>query len=129
MSIIPDQYRPNLTDEETFILQINRPRVLPDVEQLRMNYITKWSAESIRVVTMVLPRDPAVGLAPNISSPTAREFLAASFSLDINNVPTAQPLTSEQQSSLLLNGMTWAAETQRACGLNIEGFDNVNRPE
>ena len=130
MSIIPDGYRPNLTDEESFIFQINRPQVLPDVEQLRMNYITKWSAESIRVVTMLLPRDPAVRMGPpNIGSPIFGEFLAASLSFDINNVPAPKPLTPPQQSSLLLNGMAWAAETQRTCGLNIEGFDSVNRLE
>lgn len=120
--VMPDQYRIKLTDEEDFIFQINRPRMSSKVGTVRMNFLTKWSMERLQILTMAIP---ASGIATSKESSftpaNVREFLAASVSFDNNNAPTSA-LTSSQQSSLLLEGLTAAAAMQRDLGLNIGGF-------
>lgn len=124
--VMPTQYRIKITDEDDFIFQINRPRKSNNVENIDMNFITKWSKERLRVLAMPVP----AGGAPIQSSESAsfaqaysRDYIAASVSFDNNTVPVSEiSLTSRQQSSLLLEELTAAAAMQADIGLNIEGF-------
>ncbi|HEY9158674.1 hypothetical protein [Candidatus Binatus sp.] len=125
-TVLPDQYRMKITDEQDFIFQINRPHMSSKVGNITMNFLTKWSMERLQVVSMEIP----VGGAP-IPTPggtsfaphdvKVKDFIAASVRFDNNNVPTIS-LTSGQQSSLLLEGLTAVEAAQRKIGLNIEGF-------
>jgi hypothetical protein len=51
-NVIPAQYRIQITDEEDFIFQINRPRVSRNVESVKMNIITKWSVDQLQVMSL-----------------------------------------------------------------------------
>lgn len=127
MSIVPEQYRIALSNEEEFILQINRPRMSEQVEKLKMNLITKWSVERFQLVSLLF----SMGAAPIVVSqssgaPQVNEFIAASVSFDNNNVPVPadKPLSSSQQSLLLLEGLAHTAISMREGRLNIKGFEN-----
>jgi hypothetical protein len=123
ISIMPEQYRLRITDEEDFMLQLNHSGPSATLKDIRMNLITKWSVDRIQVLTMSLP--PMGGTTSALPGMAhAEQFIAASLSLDANNVPdqTYQLLTTEQRTSLLLDGLSWVAETQRDFGLNIKGF-------
>ena len=126
LSIVPEQYRVKLVDEEEFILQISHPRMSSKVNNIKMNFISKWSVERIQILTISLPPTgaPSVSL-PGIGAPRAKEFLAASATFDINNMPTDQLLTAAQQSSLLLEGLTAAQQLQQNYGLDVKGFEHV----
>jgi hypothetical protein len=118
--VMPEQYRPRITDEEDFVFQINRPRTSAKVEQVRMNYVTKWSMDRFKVLNISIPTGPAPG-STGIPLQRGRDFIAASVIIDNNNVPGAM-LDSKQQSLLLYEALTAAEGTQREIGLNIEGF-------
>ena len=75
---MPERYRMQIADEEDLIFQINVPRIVRDIADIRMNYITKWSVDRLQFVSF------SVG-AP---LPTAhREFITANVLFDINNAP------------------------------------------
>ena len=123
MSVVPEQYRIRLSDEEEFILQLSRPRMSERRENLKMNLITKWSVERFQVFSLLIPMGAALqsGVAPQVT-----EFIAASVGFDNNNVPVSanKPLPNSQQSSLLLEGLAHTAMSMREGRLNIKGFEN-----
>ena len=128
MSIVPEQYRIKLGDEEEFVLQISRPRTSEHVEKLKMNLITKWSVQRFQVVSLLVPMGavPIVAAPQSGIAPQVTEFITASVGFDINNAPVAadRPLSSGQQSSLLLEGLAHTARSMREDGLKIKGFEN-----
>lgn len=123
MSIVPEQYRITLGNEEEFILQLSRPRMSEKVEKLKLNLITKWSVERFQVVSLLISMGaaPQSGVAPQVT-----EFIAASVGFDNNNVPVSadKPLSNSQQSSLLLEGLAYTAMSMREGRLNMKGFEN-----
>jgi hypothetical protein len=126
-TVIPSQYGVRVTDEEDFIFQINRPYISREVGSTKMNFITKWSVDRLQILTFSLPAGGATTSAQ--TSPSARaetkQFIVANVNLDINNVPTENPLAGRQQSSLLREALTAGSQMQQDIGLNIEGFHNV----
>lgn len=127
MSIVPEQYRLKLGDEEEFILQLSRPRMSQKVENLKMNLITKWSVERFQIVSLLVPMGTAPLVAPQSGiAPQVNEFIAASVAFDNNNVPVPanKPLSDGLQSSLLLEGLAHTAISLRESRLNIKGFEN-----
>jgi hypothetical protein len=126
MAVMPVPYRVKLTDEQDFVFQINRPQVSSRVESIRMNFVTTWRAQRLQVVNFtILAAGMPVSASKDTSlaqpHPEVKEFIAASVSFDNNNVP-AGPLTSSQQSELLLEGIARVETGQREIGLNIEEF-------
>jgi hypothetical protein len=123
--IIPSQYGVRITGEEDFVFQINRPYTSREVGTIKMNSLTKWSVDRLQVLTMAVPMGgaptPASVAATSVSRQT-KEFIAASVTFDNNNVPTGTPIPSAQQSLLLYEALTLAAQTQQDIGLNIKGF-------
>lgn len=120
--LMPEQYHVKLTDEEDLVFQINQPRMSGKVDKLKMNVLTKWIANRLQVVNLRIDAgDAAISASQGSSSAQTKDFLAAGVSFDINNIPV-KPLTSSQQSSLLLEEIAMAAAMQRDIGLNIEGF-------
>jgi len=127
ISIMPEQYRVRLTNEEEFALQINSPRPSLKFKDLRMNFISKWSVDRIQVLTISLPMGGAPAAAqPGIGVPRAHEFIAAGVSFDCNNVPD-KSLSADQQSALLFEGLTFATKAQYDYGLKVEGFEHAER--
>jgi hypothetical protein len=55
VKVIPSEYGIQLTNEEDFILQINKPFQYPASEPVRMNFTVKWSVERMRVMTFTVP--------------------------------------------------------------------------
>lgn len=126
-SHIPDQYGVKVSDEEDFIFQINRSYSSRSAEGIKMNFITKWSVDRLRVLTFAVSAGgPSTTSAqtPASGSQTA-DFIAASVNFDINNVPAATPLPSGHPASLLREALLAVARMQQAIGLNIEGFHNA----
>jgi hypothetical protein len=117
--ILPNRYRVGISNEEDFVLQINQPRTSAEVEGVRMNYLTKWSTLRFQVLNVSI----AMGVA-GVAMPTqeTQEFIAAGLTFDNNNKPVNVPLTREQQSSLLSEGLRASEEMQRTIGLRFEGF-------
>ena len=83
-----------------------------------MNFLTKWSMDRFQVVNISFT--PVVGSQSMPSQ--GQSHIAASVVFDFNNVPVNVSLNGEQQSSLLLEGLTAAKGMQREFGLNVEGF-------
>ena len=138
MTIIPEQYRTTLTNEEGFVFQINRPHTSSQLPNIRMNFVTKWSVERAQVVTFSLPTQggPIINQQqmpmPNSSQqqmpiPSSTEFIMPSIVFDFNNSPYLPDtnLTSEQQSLLLLEGLSRIDQTQHELGLNFSGFNHA----
>jgi hypothetical protein len=117
ISVMPKQYRMQITDEEDFIFQINRPQNHPDIQNVRMNYITKWSTDRIRLGSLFLPTNGSLTVPS-----TRREFIVASVTFDNNNVPVIQSLGNKEQSSLLYEGLNALVRIQHDLGLNVKGF-------
>lgn len=123
ISVMPDQYRVQITDEEDFIFQINRPYMSREVKGVRMNSLTKWSVDRLKIVSLLVDMtgSPTPASASN-TAPKLQEFIAASVTFDNNNVPAGNNLAGEQQAALLLEELSAAARMQRDFGLHVEGF-------
>jgi hypothetical protein len=121
-TVMPEQYRPRIKDEEDFIFQINRPHTSREVEGVRINYVTKWSIDRFQMFNITINVNIPVIDSRGVPSQKGEEFIAASVVFDHNNVPVNFSLDGKQQSSLLLESLTAAKEMQREIGLNVEGF-------
>jgi hypothetical protein len=128
MTVIPDQYGIRITDEKDFIFQINRPYTSREVGEIKMNAVTKWSVDRLQVLTIAVPMSGthlSASVEAALPKPQTKEFIAASVSFDINNVPSENQLSGSQQTPLLREALTTVAQTQQDIGLNVEGFQNV----
>jgi hypothetical protein len=118
---MPALYQMRITDEEDFIFQVNRPHLVSDI---RMNCITKWSADRFQLFNMTVPIGAPVqwqiGQASMSLQPT--DFFGASVTFDHNNAPVQAPLSRDQQVVLLTEGLSRAGRMQREYGMNIVGF-------
>jgi hypothetical protein len=122
--IIPRSFGVTVTDEEDFIFQINRPHMSGGLQDIRMNFITKWSVERFQVFTILFPMVGATAGA-GVTSPSLqpRMFIAASVAFDNNNnINPGHPLTGKEQSALLHEAVDATVQMQHEIGLNIEGF-------
>ena len=124
-SIMPAKYHVGITDEGDFIFQINQTYASHKHSRITMNSLRKWSIERFQVLSIrVQMGGGPVPASTGVPSTTlTKEFLAASLMLESNNVPVSDLLTTEEQSSLLLESLVEIAQTQRNVGLNIEGFE------
>lgn len=121
--IIPDRYGVTVTNEEDFIFQINQPEMSRKFQDIRMNFITKWSVERFQILTISIPTG-GVAMGVGMTSPsrqTEKTFIASRVIFDNNNIPK-HDLTGKEQSTLLHEALDAAVRMQREIGLNIEGF-------
>lgn len=123
-AVLPVEYGVTLSEEEDFIFQVNQPRVIASVDNVRMNYIMKWSVERIQVMIIALP---AAGMSlqggVNIGGSRVTEFIAPNLVFDISTSPTKTfSFSGAQQSALLLGALTYVSQKQKELGLNISGF-------
>jgi len=117
-AVIPNEYRPRITDEEDFTLQINRPFPSRAVDGMRMNKITKWSADRFQVLSLSFQ----VSNLANVGSQLEKGYPAASVICDNNTVPVKSPLTNLQQMSLLQEALGGVEQVDHDLGLDVEGF-------
>jgi hypothetical protein len=122
LTVMPNQYRVRIADEEDFIFQINRPHKSRKVEGIKVNCVTKWNVDRFQVFNVSIAMNAPVVDSRTIPSQQGQEFIAASVVFDINNVPAHDPLDGKQQSSLLMECLTEAKGMQRDFGLKVEGF-------
>jgi hypothetical protein len=124
MAVIPKKYGLSITEEEDFVFQINRPRSSRDVKGVKMNSLTKWSADRVQIVSVSLPisavAGPAMAGAAAVN-PQSKEFIAASVLFDNNNIPGPTSLSSEQQSLLLRESIAANEEMQDNLGITQGG--------
>ena len=123
--VIPDRYGVTIMDEEAFVFQINQPHMNREFQDIRMNFITKWSVEQFQTLTISIP----IGGVPaqagmTWASPQPKTVIAASVVFDNNNTPPTpvRALTGKEQSALLQEALDAAVRNQQEIGLNIEGF-------
>lgn len=123
-STIPSSYGLSITDEEDVVFQVNRPYVSGgEAQGVKMNSLRKWSVDRIQVLTMAIPAAGMTSLSgPGSPRPQTAEFIAASVSLDINNVPAEAPLSGQQQSSLLHEALGKLGQLQEDMSLNVKGL-------
>jgi len=123
LKITPQRFQVGLEDEQEFVLQINQPRSSERFEGLQLNLITKWTVERYQILSFVVPMGGGpMPAQPQAPAPQSSEFIAASVAMDFNNVPVDKVLSHDEQSSLLLEGLTQTSQTMRECGLDIKGF-------
>lgn len=126
-SSMPKQYAPDLTNEEDFILQINRPYQSEEVPRMRMNAIQKWSVDRIQIVTYSIPgpiaQIPAPSGNPVPAAPQTENLTTASITFDLNNPPPDSALPSAEQVSLLREATKRVIELQRNNGVEENNND------
>jgi hypothetical protein len=112
---LPTQYALRLSDEEDFILQLNRPRA---VGELRMNFVTKWSVERLQVLSLQV--GPGVIQSSGLNQ-LVSEHIVGTVLLDNNNSATAR-LSKDQLSFVLTEALRGVSDGQREAHLDLEGF-------
>jgi hypothetical protein len=126
--IIPPRYGINLTSEEDLVFQINRPYMSSAVPTIKMNSIMKWSVERIEIVTLTVPPPGAlVSTSLPVNPPHGAQtvgFVVGSVTFDENNLPSAAPLSSQQQSALLREAHNTSSRIQHEVGLVTDGVSS-----
>ncbi len=120
VAAMPNQYKITLADEEDFIFQVNRAHRV--VDNIRMNFLKKWSVERFQIVNVPISIGPGAPPSPTFNVQPV-EILAASVTFDNNNMPQLIPIDHENQALLLNRGLSQVAQDQRDFGMNIAGFE------
>jgi hypothetical protein len=120
---IPEKYRPQLTDEEAFILQLNRRTLDRYHGNIPINILTKWSVEQFQVITFGIAAvgfqggsTPSTVMQPQLQVQT---FLGACLSFDCS-FPNDHQLNRGQQVESLLGCLEVVAGTRHEYGLTID---------
>ncbi len=100
VDVIPQKYKVPITDEEDFALQINRPYVSSRVAGIRMNTITRWSVDRLRLLNLQIGPGNIMALQGANQASTFLDFDTASVSIDVNSNPTEKPILPTQQNDL-----------------------------
>jgi hypothetical protein len=116
-SVLPAGYRLRLSDEEDFVLQINRPR---QGKKIKMNYVTKWAVEKTQILTFL-----NVGAAATAGSSLEQfvtEFVLASISIDNSSIPSTTLLSKEDIPTILAEALDGISQGLAESTIKIEGF-------
>jgi hypothetical protein len=121
-SVIPKQYRPTLSAEENFLLQINSPYTSPVNAGLKINLIKKWSVEQFRIVHFAVQQAATAPFTPEVNT-----SIAPTVSFEVNNMPFDSSIhfSKDDQHMVLTDGLQRMASLQRDLGLNIDGFSDA----
>ncbi len=122
VSVIPKQYRPTLSAEENFLLQINSPYTSPVNAGLKINLIKKWSVEQFRIVHFAVQQAATAPFTPEVNT-----SIAPTVSFEVNNMPFDSSIhfSKDDQHMVLTDGLQRMASLQRDLGLNIDGFSDA----
>ncbi len=119
---IPEKYRLGITDEEDFILQINRPYMSTKVNGVRVNTITKWSVDRFRILQLNFGPGNTVGPQGSNQVPMSKDLDVASISIDVNSLPTEKELPPTKQAELLREAQGVAMTQVYERSLQIRGL-------
>ncbi|MBU2739947.1 hypothetical protein [Acidithiobacillus concretivorus] len=122
VSVIPKQYRPTLSAEENFLLQINSPYTSPVDTGLKINLIKKWSVEQFRIVRFAVQQTATASFTPEVNT-----SISPTVSFEVNNMPFDLKVhfSKGDQGMVLTDGLQRMAALQRDLGLNIDGFSDA----
>jgi hypothetical protein len=125
VSVIPKQYRPTLSAEENFLLQINSPYTSPVDTGLKINLIKKWSVEQFRIVRFAVQQTAQTATAS--FTPEVNTSISPTVSFEVNNMPFDSKIrfSKSDQGMVLTDGLQRMAALQRDLGLNIDGFSDA----
>jgi hypothetical protein len=127
-SVFPRRFRLDLSEEEDFILQLNRPRQSASVEGVKMNFITKWAVERVQLLSMTMMATNPTGFPSGgasqlgVGGPHIKTFINPTIAFDNNNHPADRPLSGEEQFSLLEEALHGVAEGMIESNLEVDGF-------
>jgi hypothetical protein len=114
-SALPNDLRVHLSEERDFILQVNRARKSTSVQDMTINFITKWAVEQVQLLAIT------PGGSTGMANPTI-EYHNATILCDNNNVPANRLLSADEQTSILKEALGGVSEQLRNSSLEIEGF-------
>jgi hypothetical protein len=118
---IPEKFRPQLTREESFVLQLSRP-TLDRNGNIPINILTKWSVEQFQVVTFGIATGFHGGATPSaVMQPQlqVRAFLGACLSIDCSFPNDREPPDRGQQMESLFGCLSLIAGARHEYGLTI----------
>jgi hypothetical protein len=96
---LPPGYVLPLHRESDVILQINQPQDSAVVPNLRLNFVTRWSLDNMKVLTLPIGAPGGETLAaPATIAPFLTDFTAVNIVFDNNTVPRETPLGKEESS-------------------------------
>lgn len=99
---VPEGYALPLADENEVIFQMNRPRQSERVPTMRLNFLTRWSLDVMKVLAI-----PASGQAGQTHSShqsigsLVTDFTVVNIALDNNTMPQTVALSSDELSAAL----------------------------
>jgi hypothetical protein len=125
---IPERFRPRLTNEDAFILQVNIPTVDRRFGDTQINFLTKWSVEQFQVVSFGLAMGGTQGQGIPMPQLTSKSYLGACLSCECN-FPTQNTPNRDQQIKSLIGFLGVLAEMQHDYGLNVDElpYDKIAR--
>jgi len=122
LEAMPAQYRPHLTTEEDFTFQVNPLRPSSAVNDVKMNFLTKWATNRFQVISLPLQTMSAAPGAVPFNFPVTAEFIGGSITFDYNNVPINRSLGREQQISLLREAIAECSKEMKKIDTQFKGF-------
>jgi hypothetical protein len=119
-SSLPKAYRLQISNEEDFVLQINRPRPSEFSAELRMNFITKWSVDRVQILNLIA-QPTAMGQV-GAGSSIVGEFLVASITFDNSSVQLTRVMSKQEASAAMTEAFKGISDGIRECNIAIKGF-------
>jgi hypothetical protein len=122
-TILPKQYNLDLSDEEDFVLQVNRARPNKSSKDIRMNFVTKWSVERAQILTFANfpPLNAASGQAIP-GSQMIQEFIVAGVTFDNSNAPLQRPMSKQEKKEILTDCLQGTAAQMHEFNIAVEGY-------
>ncbi|WP_109487505.1 hypothetical protein [Occallatibacter savannae] len=124
-SVVPRQYSLKLEDEDDFVFQVNTPFVSKSVASVSLNFVRNWSTVRFQVLNFAVAANagyPPVVFGDSSHAMGPQTSIGASVNFEVNNVPTLEPISIENQRLILLESLSTIQVGQRETGLNVEGF-------
>jgi hypothetical protein len=115
LAVIPKKYQTKLTDEEDFILQVNRPRASKAREALRLNFINKWSADRFTLMRLQISAQ-----SPSTTTLHPDDFFMASVVFDYNTATGESKFDPNEQPAILRECFAEVKAAQAEFGLASE---------
>jgi hypothetical protein len=113
----PEEYEVHLTNEEDFILQINRPQMIGNT---KMNHITRWSVDRMQVITLQQIQPPQTTQVSALTQ-LLSEHIIQQIAFDNSNA-TKGIMSKEDVRSVLNSSFQFISEQVRMTNLDVEGF-------
>jgi hypothetical protein len=118
-SKLPKPYHVVLSDETDFVLQINRARPSKALDNITINFITKWSIERTQLITFTVDAAAGQALGP---SQMVHELIMPNIVFDNNNVQLPRPMSKGEQKAIFAECLQGTSAQLKECNIAVEGF-------